>query len=744
MLLVCSSRDPAESQSEELRLAFSDLERGETRRLPLAGFDAAELADLVSHAHHAFGAETQRVVDALRDETAGNPLYASQLIRYWVESGRPDTDLPQSLRDVVWIRVKALGTGAADVLATASVLGMEFREDVLGQVVDLAEPALVDVLDLAVRAGLLVDAGPVRRSMRFVHTLRGERVVLRARPGEARPHPRTGRGRPGGRRGGCAGRSGGAARCVIVRSPEWQPRPNAGRRAPGDDAFDHLAPTEAAYHYGVALDLAIALDRPDAERADLLVRLGSAQHRSGDAAALATLEEGALLARRSGADDALIKAVLAADRGFMRYEGAPEFLASIEAAVAVADRSDTETYARLLALLAQTLAYTRDDDRRFALAASRHSISPTAIPRSWRGSAPRCSTACGRRGSDELSSRIATRAITAAEASGDPRLEFSAHLSAYHVAIRSADHVAATRSLAKIRSGARSLGEPRLRWIAALVDTFDATMAGRLAEAEVRAGETLELGMQIAAPDAFALFAGQFFVLATFGGRHDELFPLVEQTAADNPTIVPFALAYGIICAAVGREKVAREILRDGMANDFSEIPVNVFWMTSVIGYAILATELDDAEAALQLFPLIEPFAGQVAYNGVTSQGPIAAYVGKLASVLGWHDVAEDHLAVALEIATAFGWIYHRATTLFALAQARHRRFGKLDPESRAWLTEAGELCRAGGFTTWTPRVEALERENARTVEVRAFSTVGEFATAGCGRSRSRFPAAAW
>ncbi len=410
----------------------------------------------------------------------------------------------------------------------------------------------------------------------------------------------------------------------------------------------------------------------------------------------------------------LVKAVLAADRGFMRYEGAPEFLASIEAAVVVADRSDTQNYARLLALLAQTLSYTRDDDRRFARRREALDLAdrdPALLARVG----PAVLNSMWARGSDELSSRIAARAITAAEASGDPRLEFSAHLSAYNVAIQSADHVAATRSLAKIRSGARSLGEPRLRWIAALVDTFDATMAGRLAEAEVRVAEMLELGMQIAAPDAFALFAGQFFVLATFGGRHDELFPLVEQTAHDNPTIVPFALAYGIICAAVGREEIARTILHDGMANDFAEIPVNVFWMTSVIGYAILAIELDDAEAALQLFPLIEPFAGQVAYNGATSQGPIAAYLGKLASLLGWHDVAEDHLRVALEIATAFGWTYHRATTLFSLAQARHRRFGTLDTEGRAWLTEAGELCRAGGFKTWTPRVDALERENART-----------------------------
>jgi hypothetical protein len=61
-----------------------------------------------------------------------------------------------------------------------------------------------------------------------------------------------------------------------------------------------LAPIEASHHYQVALDMAIALDRPVAERANLLVRLGDAQHRSGDAAALSTLEQGAELARQRG------------------------------------------------------------------------------------------------------------------------------------------------------------------------------------------------------------------------------------------------------------------------------------------------------------------------------------------------------------------------------------------------------------------------------------------------------------
>ena len=89
------------------------------------------------------------------------------------------------------------------------------------------------------------------------------------------------------------------------------------------------------------------------------MRLGDALHRAGAADAFATLEEGARLARRSGAHDTLVRAVFAADRGFMLLdERAPEFLTMVESALAVTDPSDTATYARLLALLAQSLTFT--------------------------------------------------------------------------------------------------------------------------------------------------------------------------------------------------------------------------------------------------------------------------------------------------------------------------------------------------------------------------------------------------
>ena len=197
-------------------------------------------------------------------------------------------------------------------------------------------------------------------------------------------------------------------------------------------------------------------------------------------------------------------------------------------------------------------------------------------------------------------------------------------------------------------------------------------------------------------------------MIGTFGGRHDELLPLVEQGLADNPTILGFKLAHALICTAVGREEVAREVLEDGMASGFTELPLDNMWTTSAIGYAVLAIELHHTEAAAQLLPAHRAVRGLGRVQRRDEPGPDRRLrrEARVAPRATRH--AEEHLRAALEIADAFGWQYHRATTLFALAQARHLRLGRLDQEARGRLAEAEALCRAGGFQSWLPPIDAL------------------------------------
>jgi DNA-binding SARP family transcriptional activator/tetratricopeptide (TPR) repeat protein len=725
VLVLVSRRHPGEQVSDQLRTALAEFERGEVSHLQLTGLCEAELAELVVAATRAApDAELRRVTGRLRDETAGNPLYASQLVRHWMDLGRTaggrdgqkgrpamvmPGGVPPSLREVVWSRVRTLGEDVCVVLTAASVLGLEFSEDILLETLDLPESTVLGALDAAVAAGILIDLRSVRRAMRFVHALVAGAMYSEIGPSSrARMHQRVVRALTEGGEGLHPDVVLQLARhCALAGLPEdalhWS-------ISAGDHAFEHLAPTEAAQHYQVAFDAAEALHRPEAQGADLLVRLGHAQYRAGDPRAQANLVRGAKLAQRSGQSHTLIRAALVADLGVLRVDSlAQEHSEVVESALRVADPADTATYARLLAVLSKSLTFTPDVERRVALAhRALHLAEESDDATLFAGVAPAVLAALWAPGNERLRNEVAARALSAAEASGDSLLQFSVNLAARQVAIESGDPVMAGHALTRLRVTAQHVGEPYLRWLVVLCDTFEAMMEGRLSEAETLASETLDFGLQIGAPDAFAMYAAQFFVLGTFAGRHAELFPLVEQAARENPSVLPFKLAYGIICVAVGQAGAARDILREGMESGFAELPIDNFWMTSVIAYIIIAIELCDRDAAAQLLPVIEPYADEISFNGVTSQGPVSAYAGKLASLLGRHDEAEDYLRAALATSTAFGWVYHRATTLFALAQARHRRLGALDGEGRAWLREASDLCRTYGFQNWIAQIDEL------------------------------------
>jgi hypothetical protein len=476
------------------------------------------------------------------------------------------------------------------------VLGTEFEEGLLIEMVTIPEARARRAIDTSVAAGVLTDLPSVRRVLRFAHAL-----IADALYGEIGASSRAWLHEEAVRV--LSKRTDASTANVVVQLARHSTLAGMGSEAihwstlAGDDALRSLSPTEAARHYRSALDAALELGRPPAERADLLVRLGEAQQVAGDSSALSTLEQAANLALDSGNTQALVRAAITADRGFMRTDaGAPEYLAIVEAAVAAADPSDTWTYARVLALLAQSLVYTPQAERRTAIAHQALALAESASdPALLAHVAPAVITAIWAPGSAQMRDALAARALISAVACGDPRLEFAVRMVSYNVAVETGDAATAAHSLARIRATAKSVGEPRLQWIAGLYDTFDATMTGRLDEAEALASANLELGTAIGAPDAFMLFAGQYFVIGTFAGRHGELLPLVEQAARENPGVVPFEMAYAIICAVAGHPDTARQFLYAGVAGGFADIPPDNLWMTRVIGYAVLAISLHES-----------------------------------------------------------------------------------------------------------------------------------------------------
>ena len=128
VLLVLLVRDTDERRPRELRVVLAELERRPGRRICLGGFGDAELAGLTASLLAVDpGAVTAAVCARLQEQSAGNPLYAIQLIRHWTESGQlavaaaevgfagdgAADDVPAGLRNLVWSRVSSLGRRGA-------------------------------------------------------------------------------------------------------------------------------------------------------------------------------------------------------------------------------------------------------------------------------------------------------------------------------------------------------------------------------------------------------------------------------------------------------------------------------------------------------------------------------------------------------------------------------------------------------------------------------------------------------
>ena len=114
------------------------------------------------------------VTRAVYQATGGNPFYVEEVFRHFSEEGKlfdPDGgwrsdlrleegDVPDSIRLVLGRRIERLGRDARDVLATASVMGTAFDMAVIEAIIDRGSDALLDSLEEAERAHLIVPVSP--------------------------------------------------------------------------------------------------------------------------------------------------------------------------------------------------------------------------------------------------------------------------------------------------------------------------------------------------------------------------------------------------------------------------------------------------------------------------------------------------------------------------------------------------------------------------------------------------------
>jgi DNA polymerase III delta prime subunit len=156
---------------EQLAETLATLARHGPEHLSLAGLDTGAVAALIDELCTRPLADT--TVDTIARRTEGNPFFVREIARLLETDGEHAAvgEVPASVRHIVRRRVARLPGSAQSVLQLAAVIGREFTLDVLSAVTRMDEDALIEILDAALRSGILAEPNTANRSLRFAHAL---------------------------------------------------------------------------------------------------------------------------------------------------------------------------------------------------------------------------------------------------------------------------------------------------------------------------------------------------------------------------------------------------------------------------------------------------------------------------------------------------------------------------------------------------------------------------------------------
>jgi class 3 adenylate cyclase/tetratricopeptide (TPR) repeat protein len=638
-------------------------------RVSLRGLDDLELRALMeAAAGHAIDENGLALRDALSRETDGNPFFVLELLRHLIEtgglyqeaSGRWTTagdvhvrGLPVSVREVIGRRVARLGAEATRVLSAAAVIGRDFDSGLLASTSGTDRDALLDLLDAAVAATLVVNVRGECYS--FTHALVGHALYDALSPARrARAHRRVAEAIEEASGPDLEPRAAELAyHWARALAPQDAEKAISYARMAGDRALAQLAPVEALRRYHQALGLLDDQRTDDLHlRAALLVGVGDAQRQSGDPTFGATLLEAGRLAQEIGDADTLVAAALANNRGLFSNIGGidAERVRMIEAALRSIGDADTASRARLLALLAIERTWDGDYEARREL-----SNQAVALARRLGDPVTLRDVLLLRHNTIWVPETVAERSEITAEAEalagriGDPVGRFFGAIYRYVPAIQAGDFDEATRCCEGHTALAADIGQPSLRWLSAWFEGIHALLVGDADRAERLAGEAYGLGSQSGQPDAWIIFAAMISGVRSHQGRDAEIVEPLATMVASNPGI-PFArAALARVYVELGQQDKARELLAAEAAMGF-DLPVDPALLSGFALWAIVAARLGDVASARRLYERLNAWPDQVVFNGTVVGGSVAQVLGLLASALGDYDAAEAHFNHALAV----------------------------------------------------------------------------------------------
>jgi DNA-binding SARP family transcriptional activator/tetratricopeptide (TPR) repeat protein len=716
LVVVGAYRDTEPRREALTEVVAEALREPDARHMRLGGLNLNEVAEVVE----LIGGmkPSEQLAAAIHRETEGNPLFVAELVRLLASEGRLEEaadktsalSIPQGIRDVIDHRLRRLSDECKRLLSVASVLGREFRLDALQRLSEHPREQVLDLLDEAQAARVVVDRPAGRGGLRFSHALirdslygdlgASERLALHRSAVESLeevygtdPDPHLAEfayhaleAAPGG---------------DVDKATEY------ARRA-GDQAAALIAYEEAARLYQMGLDaLELHPRADDAMRCELLLRLGDAIARGGDLpAAKEIFVQAADLGRKLDEPKQLARAALGYGGrwAWLRAGNDTRLIPLLEDALEALPAGDSELRAMLLARLAGALRDQPVPERRVSLTSESVEIARRlGDPRTLAYAVGGSYAAISWPKDIEKWLAIAREVLQLADEIGDREHSFFAHFYAFGALMVRGDTHRADTEFQRMRELAEELGQPSQIWVCFIAESMRELFAGRLHRAEELMRRAAELGSGAQGQDTtyFYVINLQSWALRREQCRLAEIERSLEGFVAEYPTAFLFRCVLTSIHAETGRAERARDELNALAINDLAGIDLEPEWFLGANLLAEVCGILGDAERAELLYAFLLPYGDcNVFAMPEVALGSASRPLGLLAATMSRWEEAERHFEWALEMNRQMGtrpWVAH---TQHDYARMLIRRG---DPGDRAGelLREARDAYETLGMTAW-------------------------------------------
>ncbi len=661
LLVVGTYRDQGLDRNHPLSQTLAELARhSATGRLDLPPLDEGEVARYIELT--AGVAPTESLVRVVFERTEGSPFFLSQLVKVLVTEGVLDDPekaaalarrLPGEVREVILRRISALPAECAAILAAASVLGREFSLGDLAAVAGQGEDELLDRIESALAARVVVERGEPGRFL-FTHalireTLYGEMSATR----RARLH----------RRAAEMLEESGGRDPLALYSEMAHHRFRSGAPADNLKAIEFAlkaaqeatrvhAHEEAAALYERALQALPGESGGGHDRCDLLLALAEELKRSGAVErARESFQRAAELARQAGQPEKLARAALGIGVAMTGAFGEVDQvqIQMLQEALEKLPPGDSPLRARLLAQLANSLYYftgRRVTLSEQALAIARRVGDPGALQMALYSR--HVALMLAERFDERLA--VSEEFLRLAGMSGSKEMQLRARYRRIIDATETGNMPALDQEIEAYTALAGELRQPAFLWMARHFAAARCLLRGRFQEAGALSQQALALGQK--AQDPTASLFGMVVMNGVYceSGMPEKFVDTLLRVIEKYPLIPGNRSVLSYLYCHMGKLDDAAAQLDLVAARDFEDLPRDGSFIVVLSGLAQVCYFLKDRARAEKLYPMLLPYAGRMIMSGnsAVAFGWISRPLGLLSAALGRWEEAAAHYEVAI------------------------------------------------------------------------------------------------